>query len=301
MKAFSYMAPASVDEAVALLTERGERARPFAGGTDLLVQLRQGRRELDLLVDVKCIPELTRITFDTDAGLTVGAAVSCAVLCEHPEVLVFYPGLVDAASLIGGVAIQGRATLGGNLCNAAPSGASIPAVIVLGAGVVVAGPEGRRVVPVGGFCTAPGVTVLGRGELAVAFRLPAPALHTGARYLRFIPRGEMDIAVTGAGAWVALSEDHRQITGARIALSAVAPTPLFVREAGASLVGKAPTETAFATAAALAQQAASPIDDVRGTLPQRRHLVGVLVKRALRGAVERAAAQIPAGAAWKEA
>ena len=301
MKPFAYEAPESVAAAVALLAGGGQRARPLAGGTDLLPQLRQGRWDLDFVVDIKRIPELTRIAFDAGTGLTIGSAVTCAEFCENPDVQALYPGLVDAASIIGGAAIQGRATLGGNLCNAAPSGDSIAAMIIYGAEVIVAGPDGERVLPVAEFCTAPGATVLALGELVVALRVAAPQPLTGARYLRFIPRGEMDIAVVGAGAWVALSDSQQQITAARIALSAVAPTPLFVETAGTYLVGKAPTEAAFAEAAALAQGAASPIDDMRGTVAQRRHLVGVLVRRALRGAIERAAAPVEAGVAGRGA
>jgi carbon-monoxide dehydrogenase medium subunit len=197
--------------------------------------------------------------------------------------------LIDAASIIGGTAIRGRATLGGNLCNAAPSGDTIPAMVVLGAEAEVAGPEGRRRVPVADFCTAPGETVLRPDELVVAFHFPPPRPNSGASYLRFIPRGEMDIAVAGAGAWVALSEDGETISDARVALAAVAPKPLLVEEAGTSLIGQAPSEDVIARAAAKAQAAALPIDDTRGTAAQRRHLVGVLVKRALRRAVARAA------------
>jgi CO/xanthine dehydrogenase FAD-binding subunit len=288
MQPFAYQAPTSVGEAVALLADPTQGARPFAGGTDLLVQMRRGLFAPEMLVDVKRIPELNRIAFDSTEGLTIGAAVCCAWLCDHPAVRQYYPGLIDAAAIIGGAAIQRRATLGGNLCNAAPSGDSIPAMIILGATVTVAGPHGTRTVPVADFCTAPGKTVLKPGELLISIHLPTPAPHTGARYLRFIPRGEMDIAVAGAGAWLALSDDHTTITDARIALSAVAPTPLFVEAAGTALTGKAPTEEAFAAAATIAQEAARPISDVRGTAAQRRHLVGVLTRRALQGALQRA-------------
>jgi CO/xanthine dehydrogenase FAD-binding subunit len=287
MKPFEYQAPTSITEAIALLADKGKKARPLAGGTDLLVQLRHGLFAPDLLIDIKKISEFSRITFDPAAGLTVGAAVTCAQLCEHPDARRLYPGLIDAASIIGGSAIQGRATLGGNLCNAAPSADSVPAMIVLNATCTIAGPEGSRTVPVDAFCTAPGKTVLGRDELLVSIHFPPPTPNSGACYRRFTPRLEMDIAVAGAGVWVALSDDYG-ITDARIALSAVAPTPLFVEPAGAVLIGQAPTEAAFAEAAELARQAASPIEDVRGTEAQRRHLVGVLVKRALRGAVSRA-------------
>lgn len=288
MRSFEYQAPTSVAEAIALLTDKDRKAHPLAGATDLLVQLRRGLVEPDLLIDVKRIPELNHITFDPATGLTVGAAVTCARLCECSDVRRFYPGLVDAASIIGGAAIQGRATLGGNLCNAAPSADAIPAMIVLNAVCTIAGPAGTRTVPAGAFCTAPGKTVLGRGELLVSIHFPAPTPNSGACYRRFTPRREMDIAVSGAGVWVALSDDQTNITDARIALAAVAPTPLLVEPAGAVLVGQASTEEAFAEAAKLAQQAACPIDDVRGTEAQRRHLIGVLVKRALRKAVSRA-------------
>jgi len=287
MKPFAYQAPVSIEAAVALLAEYGPRARPLAGGTDLLVQLRRGASDAALLVDVKRIPDLTRITFDPVSGLTFGAAVSCAELCEHPDVRAHYPGLVDAVRIIGGAAIQNRATVGGNLCNAAPSGDSIPALIVLGAEAQLTGADSTRCVPVRDFCTAPGKTVRQPGEMLVALRVPPPATHSGAAYLRFIPRAEMDIAVAGAGACLQLAADGT-IANARIALSAVAPTPLFVAEAGAALIGQRPTEDAFAAAAAIAQEACRPITDVRGTADQRRHLVGVLVKRALRAASERA-------------
>lgn len=288
MQPFAYQAPASVGEAVALLADSTRQARPFAGGTDLLVQMRRGLFAPEMLVDVKRIPELNRIAFDPTDGLTIGAAVSCARLCDHPAVRQHYPGLIDAASIIGGAAIQRRATLGGNLCNAAPSGDSIPALIVLSATAAVAGPQGIRTIPVADFCMAPGKTVLRPGELLISLHIPPPACHSGARYLRFIPRGEMDIAVAGAGAWLALSNDHATITDARIALSAVAPTPLWVKAAGEALIGKPPTAEAFAEAAKIAQEAARPISDVRGTAAQRRHLVGVLTRRALRGALQRA-------------
>jgi CO/xanthine dehydrogenase FAD-binding subunit len=288
VKSFAYQAPTTIAEAVALLAEKNGRARPLAGGTDLLVQMRLKLHDLDLVVDVKKIPELNQISFDSNDGLTVGAAVSCARLHETPEVVANYPGLVDAASIIGGMAIQGRATLGGNLCNAAPSGDSISAMIVLGATCTVAGPQGTRTVPVEDFCTGPGKTVLEPGEILVSIHLPLPQPNSGARYLRFTPRQEMDIAIAGAGASVVLNDDLAEIAEARIALAAVAPTPLLVEAAAASLLGKTPSEEVFVEAAKLAQEAAKPITDVRGTAAQRRHLVGVLVKRALRGAVARA-------------
>jgi CO/xanthine dehydrogenase FAD-binding subunit len=286
MRSFDYRAPNSISEAVALIAEARGRARPLAGGTDLLVQLRRHLVDVDLVVDVKRIPELNALSFDPAMGLTLGAAVPCARICRDPQVSTYYPCLVDAASIIGGAAIQERATVGGNLCNAAPSGDAIPVLIVLDAACVIAGPGGTRTVPVRAFCTAPGQTVLERDEILVSVHLPPPTSDSGARYLRFIPRHEMDIAVVGIGAWLALQEGR--IADARIALGAVAPTPVAADDAAAVLIGREPGEDAYADAAQRAQDAACPIDDVRGSIAQRRHLVGVLAKRALRGAVARA-------------
>lgn len=288
MKPFAYKAPTTLNEAVALLAEKNGKARPLAGGTDLLVQLRLNLHDLDLVVDVKKIPELNQLRFDPAEGLTIGAAVPAAQVYETGAVADNYPGLIDAATIIGGVAIQGRATLGGNLCNASPSGDAISAMIALGATCAIAGPAGTRQVAIEDFCTGPGKTVLKPGELLVSLHIPVPKANAGAHYLRFTPRMEMDIAIVGAGASVVLNEAHTEITEARIALAAVAPTPLLAKAAAKSLVGKAPSEEAFAEAAKLAQEIATPISDVRGSAAQRRHLVGVLVKRALRGAVARA-------------
>ena len=288
MKAFDYSAPKTLAEAVALLADRGDRARVLAGGTDLLVQVREGRRDLDLLIDVKHIPEVNELTCDGQRGLVLGAAVPCYRLCEQVVVARSYPGLIDAASLVGGTQIQSRASVGGNLCNASPAADSVPALIAHEAVCVIAGPEGMREVPVEKFCTGPGRTVLGSRELLVSLRLPAPRRHTGTAYLRFIPRNEMDIAVVGAGVAVTLDEGRARCTGARVALAAVAPTPLLVPEAASALVDGPLSDARFDRAAALAQAAARPISDMRGDADYRRHLVGVLVRRALRGALARA-------------
>jgi carbon-monoxide dehydrogenase medium subunit len=287
VRAIQYAAPETLPDAVALLARFGAGARVLAGGTDLIVQLREHLREADVVVDAKRIPELMELSFDPARGLTLGAAVPCYRIYNDAEIARRYPALIDAVSIIGGTAIQGRASVGGNLCNAGPAADSTPALIVLSAVARIAGPRGERELPVEEFCLAPGVSVLEPGELLVHLRLPPPPPRSGARYLRFIPRNEMDIAEVGAGASVALDAGGT-IRAARIALGAVAPKPLLVPGAGAALVGKAPSEEAFAGAAALAQAAARPITDQRGTAEHRRHLVGVLTKRALRGALERA-------------
>ncbi len=291
MQPIEYQAPQTVREAVGLLQGGGENARVLAGGTDVIVQVREGRRpNVTLLVDVKKIPELTNITFDQQRGLRIGAATPCYRIYENELVARLYPALIDSASLIGGTAIQGRASLGGNLCNASPAADTIPTLIALGGVAEIAGPEGTRELPVEQFCIAPGRTALQPGEMLVALHFPTPQPRSGARFLRFIPRNEMDIAVVNAAASLQLDETRNRITAARIAVGAVAPTPLYLEEAGAALVGQEANEASFQRAAEVAMAAARPIDDMRGSVGQRKHLVGVMVRRALAGALERAKA-----------
>ena len=288
MEAIDFAKPNTVNEAVELMASKGDRARMLAGGTDLLVQMRAGRRSLDLVVDAKSIPELNQITYDPQNGLTLGASVPCYQIYQNEAVANAYPGLIDCASLIGGIQIQGRASIGGNLCNAAPSGDSIPAVIALGGVARIAGPNGTREVPSEDFCTGPGRNVLQDGEILVSIHIPPPQAHSGANYLRFIPRNEMDIAVAGVGTSVVLDASGQNFVSARISLASVAPTPVFCRDAGESLAGKPVSEAAIQEASEKAMADAVPINDMRGTIRQRIHLVGVLTRRTLNNAVERA-------------
>lgn len=289
MQAFNYVAAQSVDEVIKLLAEKGDTARVMSGGTDLLVALREGRRKAELVIDVKRLKETTAMTYDAQ-GLTLGAAVPCHRMYDDKALVKAYPGLIDSASLIGGVQIQGRASMGGNLCNASPAADSIPSLIVHSAICNIAGPNGHRQLPVEEFCVAPGRNALQTGEFLVSLQIPAPKPGFGAAYLRFIPRNEMDIAVVGAGAAVQLDESRTKIVSARISLGAVAPKPLFVTAAGEALAGKAISDAAIEEAARLAQAAATPITDMRGTAEYRKHLSAVLTTRALRKAIERAKA-----------
>jgi len=290
LQEFEYCAARTVREAVSLLAEKGRLARPLAGGTDVLVQMRSGRRQVERLVDIKGIPDTNQLSYGPRVGLQLGAAVPCYRIYQNETVSKMYPGLIDAAALIGGIQIQGRATLGGNLCNAAPSADAVPSMIALGAICVIAGPNGTREMPVEDFCTAPGQTVLGDGEFLVSLRIPPPRPNSGAHYLRFIPRNEMDIAVAGVGSSVVLDRAKRSFVSARVALASVAPRPLYVKEAGDVLAGKEVSAKAIEDAAEAAMAAARPINDMRGTIVQRRHLVGVLTRRTLREAIQRAGA-----------
>ena len=287
MRAIDYQAPTSLSEAVSIMAANGDRARPLAGGTDVLVQLRGGRREADVVVDTKKIPELNTLNLG-DNGLQLGAAVPCYLIYQDPAVAAAYPGLIDAAGMIGSIQIQGRATVGGNLCNAAPSGDTIPPVITLGGEAHINGPNGWRTLPAENFCTGPGRNALENGELLVAIQLPAPAANSGTAYLRFIPRNEMDIAVAGVSSTVQLDASGQTIESARIALASVGPTPILATAAGDSLAGKAVSDEAIEEAGRLASEAATPITDMRGTIRQRHHLVAVLTRRTLNIAIRRA-------------
>ncbi len=283
----TFHAPLMIADAVALLEAADGAAMPLAGGTDLLVQLRLGTKQPRTVVDLKRIPELTAVRLNNE-GLKLGAALPAADLGENAAVKRAYPGLVEAAELIGSTQIQGRASVGGNLCNASPAADTVPALAALGAICEVAGPNGTRQVPVIEFVTRPGQTVLKRGEILVCLYVAARPARSADAYLRFIPRTEMDIAVVGAS--VDLTLDEKGIcTNARVALGAVGPTVLLADAAAEALVGTSVDDAALALAAKAASAAASPIDDKRGTVAFRRRVIGVLTKRAAAIAAKRAA------------
>lgn len=287
MRDFDYAAPTTVAEAVQLLQSHKGSARPLAGGTDLIDQVRVGRLTPDLIVDIKKIPELTRVDFSTN-GLRIGAAVPCHRLYHDKQISSGYTALTDSASIIGGIQIQSRASVGGNLCNSGPAADSTPSLIALGAVAVIAGPQGTREVPVENFCTGPGKNILEQGEFLIELKLPARAPHSGSAYQRFIPRNEMDIAVVGVGVSVTLDASGQKFEAARIALGAVAAKPLFADAAGKALVGQPVTDATIQKAAEAARAIATPIDDMRGTVEFRKHVTGVLTARVIQQAVERA-------------
>ena len=286
MQDLRYARASSVAEATRLLADGGPTARVLAGGTDVIVQARERTREITLFVDIKSIPEAVGLRAANGEGLTLGAAAPCVRIYGDDAVASSYPALIDAASLIGGTAIQGRASFGGNLCNSSPAADAVPPLIALGATALIAGPGGERRVPVSGFTTGPGQNVLEEGEFVVALEVPPPAPASGARFLRFIPRNEMDIAVVNVAS--SLRFDGDEVAEACVVVGAAAPTALVVEEAGAALVGSPLSEESIAAAAAAARAAVRPIDDMRGSIRQRRHLAGVLTERTLKDAARRA-------------
>ncbi len=291
MRDFDYSAPTTLADAVAQLAGRNGSARPLAGGTDLIDHVRTGRLSPDVLVDVKNIPELNVLEVSA-GGLRLGAAVPCYRIYESVEIRRDFAALADACAIIGGIQIQSRASVGGNLCNSGPAADTTPALIVLGAVCVIAGPDGTREIPVEQFCIAPGRNVLQRGELLQELRMPAPPPGSGSHYRRFIPRNEMDIAVVGVGAAVALDDRGEHIVQGRIALGAVAPVPLLADKAGAALRNQPANGETYRAAAQAVVEIVKPIDDMRGTADFRRHITGVLVERVLEEAVTRARSRI---------
>jgi carbon-monoxide dehydrogenase medium subunit len=280
-----YEAPHSLDQAVALLAGEQGDARVLAGGTDLLVQMKTDLIEPVLIVDIKGIAELREIK-EEGGGFRLGAAVSGAELKEHAKLKATWPGVVEAANLIGSTQVQGRASLGGNLCNGSPAADSVPALIAAGAKVSIVGPKGRREALVEDIMTGPRKLSLAKGEIVASFLLPPKPARTGDAYLRFIPRTEMDIAVVGCGICLTLDASGT-CTAARVSLGAVAPRPLLVAPAAAALIGTKIDDAALKKLDAAASAACQPIDDKRGTKEYRIKVAGVLARRVAQIAVER--------------
>lgn len=286
MPRVSYTAPATVDDAVKALAGAAGLAKVLSGGTDLLVQLKSGRSKPDLIVDTKRIPGMIGIR-EENGHFVIGAATPGIVICEDKRLQQAYPGILEGVDLIGSMQIQGRCSIAGNLCNASPAADSVPPVIAARATAVVAGPGGRREVPVEKIVVGPGRTSLEKGEFVVEFRIPKPKRHQAGAYLRFIPRTEMDIAVVGCAVDATL-DDNGVCTDARVVLGAVAPIQLVVDEAAQALIGHKLDDETLKRLDAAAQRACKPITDKRGTIEYRIKVAGVLARRTAAIAFERA-------------
>ncbi len=288
MGAYAYVAPQSVSEVVTVLSEHAQAGNPvqiLAGGTDLLVQMRSVNKTPRTIVDIKKLSETNKLDIG-DQEIYIGAAIPSALLYENQELKALLPGLLEASDLIGSTQVQGRATIGGNLCNASPAGDTIPAMIAVGAVCDIANADGGRQIPVEEFVTGVGRNALDAGEFLLGLKIPRPASNSSDAYLRFIPRTEMDIAVAGAGVSLTLEADG-VCSAARVGIGAVAPTALLVPAAAEALVGSKLDADALAAAAAACSAASSPITDKRGTADYRRKVVGVLCRRAAEIAKQR--------------
>ena len=278
MSQMRFEAPQSVDAAVALLAGAGGVAKILAGGSDILIQMRGGRVEPELLVDVKGISEMRAISNDNGVW-RIGAATPCMEIVEHAGFSKAWPGVTEAIALIGSIQIKGRATVGGNLCNASPAADSIPALIAAAATVTIVGPKGKREAKVEEICTGVGQNSLAKGEIVTSISFPKRPARSSDAYLRFTPRTEMDIAVVGAGVNLTL-DDKGVCTAARVALGAVNVTPILVPEAAAALMGSTVDDAAIARMGAACSAAAKPITDKRGTKEYRIKVSGVMARRA---------------------
>ena len=285
MPNFDYEAPTSLAGALELLTQPGE-VRPLAGGTDIIDQLKSNRRNADLVVDLKRIPELSAIE-SNGSGLRIGSAVSCTDVHNFTAENGGYAALSESSELVGSIHIQNRASVGGNVCNAAPSADTIPALLIHEAIAHTASTAGEREIPLIDFFAGPGQTVLAKGEILKELVLPTPSANTASAYLRFIPRNEMDIAVAGVGSLIEVDPSSKVVTKARIALASVAPTPVRAYAAEEYLEGTTIDEAAINKTADLAVKAAVPITDVRGSAEYRKELIRVLTNRTLTICLER--------------
>jgi aerobic carbon-monoxide dehydrogenase medium subunit len=281
-----YEAPTSTRDAVTLLSKAKGKAFVLAGGSDLLVRMKGGFVEPELIIDIKRIPAMQSIR-KTASGFRIGAAASCAEMGEHAALRKAWPGVVEAANLIGSDQIQSRCTVVGNLCNASPAADSVPALVAAGAKAVLVGPKGRRTVPVDRIPAGPGKTTLQPGEVIEAITLPLPRGRTGDAYLRFTPRTEMDIAVCSAGVCLTLGRGG-VVEKARVVLGAVAPTVILVPDAAKAIIGSKLDDESLAALAGACEAACMPIDDKRGTVEFRTEVAGVLARRAARIAYQRA-------------
>lgn len=280
-----FESPTTTKEAAALLAGEQGDAYILAGGTDLLVRMKMGSIEPALVVDIKRISVTHEINVSAK-GISIGASVSGATMSEHAKLIKSWPGVVEAANLIGSDQIQSRCTIAGNLCNASPAADSVPALIAAGAKAVIVGEQRRRTVPVEKIITGPGTTSLQKDELIESILLPKQAARSADAYLRFIPRTEMDIAVVGVGIHLTLARGV--IKSARVVLGAVAPTPILVSKAAKAIVGTKLDAQALENLAAACSDACDPIDDKRGTIEYRTRVAGVLARRAAVIAFKRA-------------
>ena len=286
MRRFDLVLPNSLEDCMKILAERGERAKLLAGGTDLLPQMKNGVIQPSLVVDLSGVARVRQIHGDNGQGLRIGAAVTARELEVSAAVRGAYLAIAESGALVGSLQVRNLATLGGNLCNAAPSADMAPPLVALDAEAVIAGPKGERRVPIAQFFSGVRKTVLAPNEMLIELAVPSPGAHSGGQYLRHTPRRELDIAVVGVASQLTL--ENGRCVKARIALASVAPTPVRATAAERVLEGQPVTPELIERAASLAVDAAQPINDQRGSIEFRRHLVRVLTRRTLVTARERA-------------
>ena len=288
LKWIDYSSPETLAEALSLLNEHQKDAGILAGGTDLIVKMRADRINPGQIIDIKSIPELNQVNINSNNDLTIGSAIPCYKIYNNDDIMNLRPELKDSASIIGGTQIQGRASFGGNICNAAPSADSVPLLISLGATCNVQSVNGERAIALEDLFSGPGQTILEPNELLISITIPKKSDLSGANYIRFIPRNEMDIAVVGTGVSVTLSSNKKNFESVRVSLASVGPTPIFVDGIDKEVSGQEINDESIRVVSNMAKNASKPISDMRGTAEFRQHLCEVLTRRALITAIERA-------------
>ncbi|MFW6068844.1 MAG: FAD binding domain-containing protein [Chloroflexota bacterium] len=286
MRRFSYYEPQSLSEAAALLEKYGDKASLLAGGTDLLVEVKEKLRQPDHVINLKKIPGLAHLCFDDKDGLRFGTLTTVRAVETDPAIIAHYAGLQQAALELGSIQIRNRATVVGNICRASPSADTLPPLIADGTRLRIFGKQGERVVSMEDFFTGPGRTILETGEIVTEVLVPPPPVHCGKAYIKHGRRQAMELATVGVA--VHLVQEGDICREARIVLGAVAPTPIRAPEAEEHLRGAVLDEATMAEAARLAKEIARPISDVRSSASYRRAMVEVLTARAISQAAQRA-------------
>jgi carbon-monoxide dehydrogenase medium subunit len=287
LKAFQYLAPDTIAEALDLLKQYQNQAKLLAGGTDLIVQMKGGDIQPDCVIDLKRIPELKRVRYNENSGLFIGALATATEIHSSKEVRLNFPAISDAAGVIGSVQIRNRASIGGNICRAAPSGDFAPILVALGAHLKLIGPKGERAIPVQDFFVGPGETLMEPDEILIEIRVPVPQAQGHAVYLRHSRRETLDLALVGVAVYIVVRPQHSLCEEVRIALGSVAPTPMRAKNAERHLFGRELNEELICESAKMAAEEAKPVSDVYGDAWYKKEIVNVLVRRALLGIMER--------------
>jgi len=285
MRPFDYIAPSSAQEAVALLAENGDSACPLAGGTDLIVDLKHHAGNINLLVDVSCVPEFRGIE-ETPEGLSIGSMVTFGEIMAADVCREMTPAIVAGAHTIGAVQTRNLGTVGGNLVTCVPSADIAPSLLVLDARVTITGPDGSREIPIEEFFVGPRKTSLQPNELLESILIPQDALGKPSKFLKHGLRKGQALALVNAAASLWLDTDGETLIEPRLAVGAVAPVPLRAVEAEAFLAGKPATDAVIAEAAEIAVTEAKPIDDFRASADYRRQIIRTFAKRVLTRSVE---------------
>lgn len=284
---FEYLSPKTVKECIAMLSQYGQKGNVIAGGTDLIPQMKWGEKKPDYIISLSQIPNLDEIQFSSPTGLRLGALAKIGEIERSEIIKKHYPILAQAASVLGSVEIRNRGTVGGNLCNAAPSADMAPSLLVLDARAVIVSQNGEKIIPLEDFFVGPGKTILSNHEFLVRLEAPPMKPNSFGEYIKMGIRKTMDIAVVGVAALITLDHGNNTCEEAKLGLGAVAPTPIRAKQAEGMLKGKTLNEKVIELAAEAASNEASPLTDIRASDRYRRYVIRALTRRAIQQAIHK--------------